>query len=684
MIGVIARHEIRGLLRAPQTWWMLATLQCLVAWQFLAQLELFEQVLPKLRLLPEPPGVAQLVLNPTWQISGFLMLFFVPVLTMQTLSGERRQGLMTLWYSAPISLSALVIGKYLGVMSLLCVVWGLHALLTLLLCFGTAVDLGTACSGLLALLLLMSAATCLGLWCSALSRQPVMAAVGGFAMLLAFWLVDWNAEAQGASGVMSALSALAHFQRMARGQLHAFDVAYFILLTAMGLSLAVQALAAERQGTRLRQQGVSLCLLVAFLVLGSVAAQLRASLDLTATGRHTLAPASVQALQAVEGPLAATVYLPKGHQTLPAARDLVARYQRHRADLIFTVTDPASVPELMRAEQLAEGTLVLRAGERSERFTRYNEQTFTRALLKLTRGEPEWIAFTTGHGERSPERLANFDLEHWGRVLRGRGYRVQEIDLSSLGTVPDNTALLVVASPLLDFAPEEVEAVTAHLARGGALLWLTEPGSPTSLTPLAQTLGVAWREGTVFDPAGAALGVKDPSLVVLPRHPPHALTQGLKGAVILPVAAALESRDVDGWKADTLLQSSAEAWLESTPSVPSPAFDAGAEKRATFTLALALTREREGKRQRVLVVGDGDFLSNTYVGNGANQELGTHMVDWLVANEALVGVETRPAPDVNLEFSRMAKAVMGLGLLVLLPGSFAATGLWLAWRRKRA
>ena len=70
MIGVIAKREIRGLLRAPQTWWMLAALQFLVAWQFLAQLELFAQVLPKLRQLPEPPGVAQLVLNPTWQISA--------------------------------------------------------------------------------------------------------------------------------------------------------------------------------------------------------------------------------------------------------------------------------------------------------------------------------------------------------------------------------------------------------------------------------------------------------------------------------------------------------------------------------------------------------------------------------------------------------------------------------------
>ncbi|MBM4226342.1 MAG: hypothetical protein FJ164_01125 [Gammaproteobacteria bacterium] len=682
MIGVIAKREIRGLLRAPQTWWMLAALQFLVAWQFLAQLELFAQVLPKLRQLPEPPGVSQLVLNPTWQISGFLMLFLAPVLTMQTLSGERRQGLMTLWYSAPVSLPALVLGKYLGVMSLLGVVWGLHALLPLILCWGTAVDLGTASSGLLALLLLMSAATALGLWCSALSQQPVMPAVGGFALLLALWLVDWNAEAEGASGVMSALSALAHFQRMARGQIHAFDVTYFVLLTVAGLSLAMLALAAERHAHRLRRHLLSLFLLAGFIALGSLAAHLRASLDLTATARHTLAPASVQAVQAIAGPLSATVYLPKGHPTLSAVRDLVARYQRHRADLTLTVTDPANVPDLIRAEQLTEGTLVLRAGERTERFTRYHEETFTQALLKLTRAEPEWVAFTTGHGERSPERLANFDLEGWGRVLRSRGYRVQELDLSSLGTVPDNTALLVIASPLLDFAPAEVEAVQAHLARGGALLWLGEPESPASLAPLAETLGVSWHTGTVFEPAGASLGVKDPSLVVLPRHPPHALTQGLRGPVILPVAAALASRSGRDWQGEPLLRSSAESWRESTPSAPG--FDAGTETRAAHTLALALTREQSGRRQRIIVVGDGDFVSNTYLGNGANQELGTHMVDWLVANEALVGVETRPAPDVNLELSRMAKGLMGLGLLIMLPAVFVAAGLWLAWRRKRA
>lgn len=55
MTGVIFRRECVHLLRAPQTYGLLAILQALVAWQFLAQLDLFQQYLPRLRQLSSPP-----------------------------------------------------------------------------------------------------------------------------------------------------------------------------------------------------------------------------------------------------------------------------------------------------------------------------------------------------------------------------------------------------------------------------------------------------------------------------------------------------------------------------------------------------------------------------------------------------------------------------------------------------
>jgi ABC-2 type transport system permease protein len=226
---------------------VLAAVQFLIAYQFLAQIDIFLQYLPKIRSLAQPPGVAQLVVVPTYNITGFLLLFLIPVLTMQSFSGERRAGTLQLWYSAPITLHALVLGKFLGVMSLLGLIWGLNALMPLTLLWGTALDLGTYAGGLLALLLLMAAGTALGLWFSAMTAQPAIAAIATFATLLSLWLIDWASQLEKDPGLLAQFSMLTHFQRLTRGLVDSFDVAYFALITLGALALTVWALAGERR-----------------------------------------------------------------------------------------------------------------------------------------------------------------------------------------------------------------------------------------------------------------------------------------------------------------------------------------------------------------------------------------------------------------------------------------------------
>ncbi len=246
MIGIVAQREIRAMFRTPFAWAVLAAVQLLIAYQFLAQIDLFLQYLPKIRNLPEPPGVTQLIVLPTFSVTGLLALFLIPLLTMQTFAGERRAATLSLWLSAPVSLPALVIGKFLGAMSLLGIIWGLNALMALTLLWGTSLDLGLVACGLLGLLLLMAAGTALGIWFSALTTQPALAAITTFATLAGLWLIDWASGAQTTPGLFAELSMMRHFQRLAGGLLDTVDVVYFGLITAGALALAVRALADTR------------------------------------------------------------------------------------------------------------------------------------------------------------------------------------------------------------------------------------------------------------------------------------------------------------------------------------------------------------------------------------------------------------------------------------------------------
>jgi ABC-2 type transport system permease protein len=247
MLMVVSRRETLALFRAPLAWCLLAAAQGLVAYQFLAQIALFQQYLPRIRGMAQPPGVAQFVVVPTVHLTALLLLFAVPVLTMQTLSGERRSGTLRLWYSAPVSLTALVLGKYLGVMSLLGTIWIMNALMPLTLLWGTTLDTGTCAGALLALALLAATAAAFGICSSALSAQPAVAALLSFAILLALWLIDWNSDGAPEPGLLAGISMMTHFQRLASGLVDSFDVAYFMILTAGALALAVWALTGERR-----------------------------------------------------------------------------------------------------------------------------------------------------------------------------------------------------------------------------------------------------------------------------------------------------------------------------------------------------------------------------------------------------------------------------------------------------
>ena len=247
MIGVVAKREALSLFRSPLAWVVLAAVQGLVGYQFLAQIDVFVQYLPRIRSMPEPPGVVQLVVIPTMGLTAFLMLFLIPLLTMQTLSGERRAGILRLWYSAPLSLTSLVLGKFVGVMALLSVIWALSALMPLTLLWGTALDLGTYAANLLGLYLLMAAGTAIGLFFSALTAQPAVAAMGSFATLLALWLVDWASQLETRANLLSELSLLAHFQRLTRGLVTTADVGYFAALMATALALTLWRLAGDRR-----------------------------------------------------------------------------------------------------------------------------------------------------------------------------------------------------------------------------------------------------------------------------------------------------------------------------------------------------------------------------------------------------------------------------------------------------
>jgi ABC-2 type transport system permease protein len=244
MILTIAAKELRALFSSPLAWVVLAVVQLIVGYVFLVGIDRFLQLQPQLAQLPNPPGVTEIVVAPVFGLAAVVMLMVVPLLSMRLFAEERRNQTLTFLLSAPVSITDIVLGKFAGLLSFLALSAGLIAVMALSLHLGGRIDLGLLGLNVLGLLLLDATFAAIGLYLSCLTSQPVIAAIAALAVLLALWLVGLGVTEPG--HVTHIISVLRHFESFARGLLDTGDVAYFVLVIAVFLWLAIRRLDRDR------------------------------------------------------------------------------------------------------------------------------------------------------------------------------------------------------------------------------------------------------------------------------------------------------------------------------------------------------------------------------------------------------------------------------------------------------
>jgi ABC-2 type transport system permease protein len=246
----IAARELRSLFLSPLSWTVLAITQAFVAYTFLVKLELFLQLKPYLPGLPGAPGLTAIVVAPALKAAGMVMLLATPLVTMRLVSEERRSGTLSLLLSAPVSMTDIVLGKFLGVMGFFGIVVLVILLTPLSLLAGGTLDYGLLASGLLGLFLLIASFAAAGLFMSTLSAHPAVAAVSTFGLLLLLWNLDWagTGATEGVRSLFSYLSVTSHFNGLLQGVVNSADLIYSLLLAATFLILAIRRLDAVRLG----------------------------------------------------------------------------------------------------------------------------------------------------------------------------------------------------------------------------------------------------------------------------------------------------------------------------------------------------------------------------------------------------------------------------------------------------
>lgn len=505
-----------------------------------------------------------------------------------------------------------------------------------------------------------------------------------------------------------------------------------IALTAWG----AYVLRTELAGIFLHRRGeillYTLGMVGVLVAIGWLSVRFPARYDLTATKIFSLSPSTVQMLKRLEKPVHVVFF------NDPMMRDTVEIYQqmaRETDKLTVEFYDPMLNPAQarMRGVEFA-GTAIYESEGRKMQVNGPTETDIANGILRISQGVQQTVCFLDGHGEPDPFSLESHDHsegnpghshgigakvvshERHGMAKARNGletlnYVVEKVSLLQAGSDLKHCTVLVVAGPKSPLMASEIKAVDIYLAGGGNAFFMLDPFIQTGLEPVVREFGVVLDDDIVIDEASHFW--TDVSAPAVTDYNRHEITRDLP-LTFFPGARSLSptSERVPGTSVRPLVNSSKTSYGGTNRDRAE--YNKEKDQAGPLTLMVAVNRKPgfvesteivtggrgdkdavrpsplrpEAKpdaptaQSRVVVSGDSDFATNSFFHILGNGTLFLNTVNYLAAQENLIGLEPRTfdLPRVNLT-NRQMKGTFVLSI-ILIPALMAVVGIVVWWRRR--
>ncbi len=425
-------------------------------------------------------------------------------------------------------------------------------------------------------------------------------------------------------------------------------------------------------------------------------------LDLTANQRHSLSNNSIELLNNLNKSVTIHAYT-NDEVTKKAISEIISRYQKVKKDFYVKLLNPDI--DIKQAQQ--DGIVmnkpfafVIYYNNRMEHITSLSEHAISNALLRLNRRDNQQLVFLTGHGERDLYENNNRAYSELYQQLKQMGFNLQSINLLQK-PLPENTKILVIAAPAYAYLSGAIDQIESYIANGGNLLWLVDPGNTHGLDSLATSLGLQLLDGVIVDnntTLRRTLNVQHAAIIPVSDYFPHLITNTMRFHTLFPFARGISPLQNAGinnnWQIEVLFNSFKKSWSEASKLTEEVTFDPSTGDIAgPLTIAVALHRPidhatnklpTQTKNQRIVIVGDSDFLSNTHLGAGANLNMGLNIFNWLIGDDDLISVEVKPSADTKLILNDTELMIIAFGFFLIIPLLLLTTGFIIWYKRKNS
>lgn len=594
-IGAVAGRDFRGFFDQPTAYILLVVFLAATFFFFFRSAFL----------------TAQASLRPMFDLMPWLLLFFVPAVTMRSIAEERASGTIELVLAQPIREIEYLLGKFFGALGFLGVAIGATVAAWFALAAGGDPLVGVAIAQYGGTLLAAAAFVAIGIWASAMTRNQITAFILALAVNFTLIAITLPIVLVGLPPSLGAaaqrLGLMTHYQNITRGVLDLRDVLYFLGLVGVWLGFAYLVLQRARRNPsnprfRALQLGVAGIVAVAITV-NLLGQHIRGRWDLTPGGAYTLSEPTRDLLRNLDDVVTIRLF---ASGDLPSQAELVRRdVEDLLGDFDAAGGDDVRVLRRRPTADNEDGEEAERLGVPAVRFNVVGQdelqvsQGFLGIVLEYAdasevipwireAGDLEYRLATAIQSMTRPERTVVGLLDGFGTLpqdtLGGPGpdgmlgfaraltesYRVVTVGLA--GPIPDSVAVLVVAGPAVAFEAAEAAELQAFLARGGNLFLMyqhigiagsqqfTEPVAHPALDALLAPYGIRVGDGMLIDLRSNQPLTIDGAQRPFPLFPvtvpasDHPIVAGLTG-VSLAFASPLDLSGADTTSVTPLLAS---------------------------------------------------------------------------------------------------------------------------------
>jgi len=247
MILSIALREFRNLLNSLLAWVVLSGISIILFLIFVTLVKAYTEN-PNNSLAGS--GVTGTIASTIFYFYSYLFILIAPMLSMRSFSGEFKNKTSQLLFSAPISMTEIVLGKCLGLYLFTLLASLIPIFITLSLLFGSQLDSGLYFASLLGFLLVSFSFMTIGVFASSLTEHIGLASLSSIGIILSlFWLVELIASLIKIDSLQNALQYLSiseHAAAFYNGQINSTDIIFFVLLITSFTVLTIRRLDSYR------------------------------------------------------------------------------------------------------------------------------------------------------------------------------------------------------------------------------------------------------------------------------------------------------------------------------------------------------------------------------------------------------------------------------------------------------